>query len=261
MDKYEELYKLSKAVFDEEQSRFNQIDEKASYYLSVLTLLLGVAGYFASRLIELFLPPHRPVEFILLALAFLIVVSLLASWAAIFSVIRVHTTLKIPLDDQIFDLFNSQDSNTIFYSLSIGIKHALMVNRQIGDNKAKKLYHGYRFICSTVLLLVLFAGFFGYYTWHEPKPHAKGASTMSENDSQKPDAQSSPNLPDPPKPSPAPPASPTTSPGAQPVVPTIIPLVFPGVTSGYDPSNVEVKIEGDFDVSASVGVPVETSED
>ena len=96
MDKYEELYKLSKEVFNEEQSRFNQIDQKASYYLSALTLLLGVTGVFTNRLIKQFLPPHSRVEFVLFVLAVLIVISLVVSWLAIFSVLRVHATLKIP---------------------------------------------------------------------------------------------------------------------------------------------------------------------
>ncbi len=46
MGKYKGLYDYSKGVFETEHDRFKSIDGKAAQYLSVLTLLIGIAGFF-----------------------------------------------------------------------------------------------------------------------------------------------------------------------------------------------------------------------
>ena len=46
MDKYRELYILSKEVFNEELERSHRIDEKALKYLTTLTLLIGLLVLF-----------------------------------------------------------------------------------------------------------------------------------------------------------------------------------------------------------------------
>ena len=40
MEKYKELYYLSERLLSEEQNRFTRIDQKASWYLSALTIII-----------------------------------------------------------------------------------------------------------------------------------------------------------------------------------------------------------------------------
>jgi hypothetical protein len=52
LEKNKVLYNSCKEMYDEEKNRFLRTDEKASKYLSAMTLLLGAYGFFANWLIS-----------------------------------------------------------------------------------------------------------------------------------------------------------------------------------------------------------------
>ena len=165
MEKYKELYNLSIKVLNEEQARFNRIDLKASQYLSVLTLLIGVAGFFGKWLIGNLIPPKSELEWILLISGILVFLSILISWFLLFRVIRTHDVIKIPLDEEVIDFFDKNRLIDIYYALSIGMKDALEENRKLGDKKSKRLYYGYTMINITVYLFILFSFLFVVFEW------------------------------------------------------------------------------------------------
>lgn len=229
MEKYKELYGYSKEVFKEELDRFNGIDQKASHYLSVLTILLGVAGFFVNWTLERFLPPKSALELALFILTIMMSVALLIAWFFIFSVLRMQDIYKLPLDTETIEFFAENKEIDIYYYLSIGIKDSLVENRLIGNRKSKKLICGYNSICIAAVLLLIFAILFGLYKWREPKPETRGNSAMSEeNKQQKPNSQ--PTNPGP--------TRPLTQPPPEKPTPGITPPRFPRVTTGEDPPPV-----------------------
>jgi hypothetical protein len=50
--KYAELYEHSKAVLIEDQARSHRADEKASKYLTALSLVLGALVFFFQQLVD-----------------------------------------------------------------------------------------------------------------------------------------------------------------------------------------------------------------
>src|SRR5208283_5521963 len=97
MEKYKELYNLSKEVLNEELSRFTRIDDKAVKYLSVLTLVAGISGFFGKWIIDNLIPPKTGTEWALVILAFLLFIMIFVSWSLIFNVLRLHNITKMPL--------------------------------------------------------------------------------------------------------------------------------------------------------------------
>lgn len=96
MEKYKELYYLSKEVLNEELSRFNRFDDKATKYLSILTLVAGMSGFFGKWLIDNLIPPKTGLEWTLIVIGSLLFIMIFVSWFLIFNVLKMHTITKMP---------------------------------------------------------------------------------------------------------------------------------------------------------------------
>lgn len=174
LDKYKELYILSKETFKAELDRFYSIEHKASQYLSALTLLLGVAGFFVKWIVEHFIPPQSCLVWLLFCLALAILLCLVAAWFFVFSVLRVQKLRVIPLDAKMIGFFDKNKPIDIYYHLSVKMAEELEKNWEVTGRKSKRLNRGYLLMCISVLLLVIFSVLFGIYKWHEPKTSGLG---------------------------------------------------------------------------------------
>ena len=177
MDKYKELYDLSKEIFNAERDRLYSIEHKAAQYLSALTLLLGVAGFFVKWIVEHFIPPQSRLVWLLFCLAIAILLCLVAAWFFVFSVLRVQKLRVIPLDAKMIKFFDNNKPIDIYYQLSVKMAEELEKNWEVTGRKSKRLNRGYMLMCISVLLLVIFSVIFGVYKWNEPKTSRLGESS------------------------------------------------------------------------------------
>jgi hypothetical protein len=166
LEKYKELYELSKEVFNEELNRSEFIDEKASKYLTALTFLVGAFAFFGREIFSSFLPPDDNIEWLLVIIAAVLLVSLIAAWFKIFSVFKTHEYSKIPIDITFFDNNRLVD---IYHAMARGIRIELLNNRATTDTKSRKLYHGYILLCIVVVCLVALLVLLALQTWFPGK--------------------------------------------------------------------------------------------
>lgn len=223
MEKYKELYDLSKEVLNEELNRFTRIDDKAAKYLSVLTLVAGAATFFGKWLIDNLMPPKTALEWILIIVAFLLCVMIFISWCMIFNVLKLHDVTKIPLNDETIKFFDDNELVNIYYALAKGNKEALAKNRITTDLKSKQLYMGYNAIIACGLCLVLFLSFFIAYKWNPQVTKLERSQIMSKEGNQKPQGSEKPSSDKP--------------------DPNIKPPTYDVVTEGFDPSKIQTKKE------------------
>jgi hypothetical protein len=167
MEKYKELYELSKEVLAEELDRFNRIDEKASKYLTVLTFLIGIYGFFCNWIITVLLPPTSKLDWLLLLIGGGVFIAVCVSWALIFLALRQRVVIKIPLDDEVLKFFRENRLIDIYYTLAKGNKDALKENREVTDRKARILECGYKAIAATMGLVFILSVLFGVYSWKQ----------------------------------------------------------------------------------------------
>lgn len=232
MEKYKELYLLAKEVFNEEQNRFNRIDEKAAKYFSVLTLLVGAAGFFGKWLVNTLIPPDGTLEWALLLLGIGLLVTVLVSWFTVFSVFRIHEMRKIPLSSEMIDFFDKNKLLDIHYALARGLKEALEENRKTTDSKSRILSRGYNVMRIAIVLLALVSVLFGFhaleeYSYDREQSLRKEASIMmSETEKENPNAGEEEKPADEEKPN-----------------PNIQAPVFDIVTEGLDPSKIDKMVE------------------
>lgn len=228
MEKYKELYNLSKEVLNEELSRFSRIDDKATKYLSILTLVAGVSGFFGKWLIDNLIPPKTTTEWELVILGALLFIMIFVSWFLIFNVLRIHTIIKMPLDAETIDFFDNNELIDIYYALAKGNKDALEENRKITNQKSRRLYHEYISIIINGIILILFLTIFVVHSWNEPKKIMKveGGISMADDQNQDTTSQGDGNKPEV-KPKPG-----------------IKPPKYGIVTEGFDPSKIKDKVRG-----------------
>jgi len=220
MEKYKELYELSKEVLKEELSRFVRVDDKAAKYLSVLTLVAGGAAYFGKWVIDNLIPPKTVLEWALVIIAAFLCATIFVSWCLIFNTLRLHNLTKPPLNDETIKFFDENKMIDIYYALAKGNSNAIKANRNTTDRKSKRLYYGYNVIIVSGFILVAFLSLFVIHSWNNPKTVKQDERSLSMTKVKKDKPQ---------KPS-------TEKPD-----PKVIPPTYDIVTEGYDPSKVQTK--------------------
>lgn len=162
LEKYKELYQLSKEVFNQERNRFKDIDEKAARYLTVLTFVLGAAGYIGNWMVGNVLHPTTCKDCLLLLTGITLVVCTFVSWLVSFLVLRIQTTAEIPIAVKFFDENRLVD---IYHALARGMDDAFKKNKDVTDEKARWLRMAHPLIITTGSLFFVFALLYGIRSW------------------------------------------------------------------------------------------------
>lgn len=195
MENFKELYAYSKDAFNREYERFKNTEAKAAQYLSVLTLLVGAAGFFGKWVVDNFVPPRNSWEAALLVLAALIIASVLTAWFQIFSVLIVLSLETPPLNDEVLDFFAHENDDRIYYTISSEFKEALHRNRLACNGKVSRLVKAYYAILVSVILLVFFCGAFGAYNWIVKPARDMNMPKSNDTSDTKPTAPTTPSEP------------------------------------------------------------------
>lgn len=154
LEKYKELYTLSKEAFNEELHRFYRLDEKASRYFTMLTLLIGASLFFGKWLTKSILPPTCLIEWSIFILCILVFIVFISSWFKLMNAIKLHSLSKIPLDYNSIKFFSDNRLIDIYYAMSKGMSKEILVNREINDEKSRYLNDTYRRMYVLIFLLI-----------------------------------------------------------------------------------------------------------
>lgn len=142
--KYAEFYGYSKDVLAEELARSHRADEKASKYLTALSLVLGALVFFFQQLVDKkLLPPQGVLDCLIFQTMIVLFGSALLAWWFVFSCLRNDKFVKPPLDKGTLDFYAANDLINIYYAMAKGNMDALTQNKLVGDRKSQALYRGY----------------------------------------------------------------------------------------------------------------------
>jgi hypothetical protein len=154
--KYAELYEHSKAVLAEELARSHRADEKASKYLTALSLVLGALVFFFQQLLDKkLLPPQGMLDCLIFQFIIVLFGAALLAWWFVFSCLRNDKFIKPPLDQSTLDFYDSTSLIDIYYAMTKGNMNALLHNKGVGDRKSQALYRGYWAMNVAVIAVVV----------------------------------------------------------------------------------------------------------
>lgn len=167
MDKYKELYDLSKELLQAEQGRFNRVDQKASMYLGALTVLLGITAYFVKWVSENVVPPSTLLEWLLVVETGLALLVMLGAWFAVLFVLKMSGTHKIRLDDTMLQFFRKHSLVSVRWGMARRNAIGYRRNIVITNAKIRKLTWVYRLLVLLVILLTVLALTLASFGWLE----------------------------------------------------------------------------------------------
>lgn len=164
MEQYKFLYELSRRALDEELDRYKRLDEKASRFLSILSI--GIVAYTAllnAGASKIF-PLHSagPAAWLFVALAVLTFIALLSSWFRIFCSIKLSSSPRVSIGSAANTLAEDEDLVTMYYMLSISCQNAVASARTVLTKKTDYLESAYKEIQFSTYLL---GSSVGVYFW------------------------------------------------------------------------------------------------
>lgn len=168
LDKYKELYDLSLHVFREEDNRARRLDDKAARFVTVLTAIIGVYGFFSNWVVANAVPPENTVEWFLIINYALLFITLTVAWIVMLMGLSLSKRKKIPLNEGIINLFKQNRLIDIYYSFAIKLKKEHQENRATTEQKVKRFSLGYAMTFISLLLLASLCTGFGVYQWKTP---------------------------------------------------------------------------------------------
>lgn len=164
MDRYKFLYELSRKALDEELDRYKRLDEKASRFLSILSI--GIVAYTAllnAGASKIF-PFHNVTlaGWLFVVLAILTFIALLSSWLRIFHSIKLSNSPRISIGPPTNTMAEEEDLISMYYALSLSCQAALTAARSILEEKTGYLESAYKEIQFSTYLL---GASVGSYFW------------------------------------------------------------------------------------------------
>ncbi|CAH8239170.1 DUF4231 domain-containing protein [Vibrio aestuarianus] len=157
-DKYEFLYSYSRSAFDEEILRFKNLEEKASRFISLYSILIAAFTAVITASVTVIMPLNEWYKWLILCLIVLTYVSFVSSWSFLFRALKFTDMPRLPLDDNFISEFRSRDLVTNHYALSLSCSNALELARETNAEKSKLLQKSHKEIALSVWLLTLSLG-------------------------------------------------------------------------------------------------------
>ena len=160
MDKYIELYNLAKKALEEQHNRYSGYTDKASKYLTVLTIVIGVYSYYIPKLYEQILPPDDFKKILLLLFSFFSIITLIIAWFSSLRIYKVDKLYILPLNNEMLEFFLNNTPIDIYYALSSRISERMIDNEKILELKSDYLERAYDWIKYSTISMILSLGIY-----------------------------------------------------------------------------------------------------
>lgn len=163
-EKFEFLYEFAKASFDEELTRFRSIEDKASKFIGLLSIM--ILGYTAIIRFsgKVFFPPENTYQWITIILIFLTFLALVSSWSLLFRTLCLIEMPRLKFDEEYIQEFKENSFSTNHYLLSMACSKVLAEARESNSVKTNLLNIAYRdmtysawFLSLSLLMLTITA--------------------------------------------------------------------------------------------------------
>lgn len=121
MERYKFLYELSKKALDDELDRYKKLDEKASRFLSILSI--GIVAF--SALINAASPRTLIINHagwgtsVFMTLAGLTLTALISAWYKIFATIRLFNVPRVEIGKDVNMLAKEEKLITMYYQVAM----------------------------------------------------------------------------------------------------------------------------------------------
>lgn len=142
-EKYAFLFEHAKASFEVELERFSSAEEKASKFISLLSIAIAAYGASVALILERYLPIDSITEWLFVSFSALALMALASSWSLIFRSLNFIEMPRLPLNDETFNSFEKNNLATIHYSMAKTCQVATDIAREAVNSKFNLLRIAY----------------------------------------------------------------------------------------------------------------------
>jgi len=142
-----------------EVDRFKRLDDKANNQLRFTYILITIYIALGKLIIIDITNNQNYIAYVLLTSS---IIFLVLAWLNYFLSLKLTIVPKLPLTDEIINLFKEKELPTIQYALSESMKKAFNIYDKIIEKKAKKLHYGYNFTILSVITIIILTGYTSY---------------------------------------------------------------------------------------------------
>lgn len=161
MEKYKELYDLSLRVMAEQRASYEYMSEKASRFITVLTLLIGGYSYLCIWILSTF---DKEVisasQWILIIVGVLMFFVMVYAWFSLLKVLRQADIVSLPMTDEMLSLYKDNELEDIYYTIAKGNKEAIERNKTTLVRKSRLLNIAYYFLFTYTAMFVFVSIFY-----------------------------------------------------------------------------------------------------
>jgi len=153
---YIELYELTKSGYADEMAGIRELEEKASRYLSVMGILLGVSSLGAKFIIDNFSSFQTWFDAAVNAILFMFLLLAFITTYSLFTIFKTSKLNHIPINQELVDFFSHHSYLDSIFALTRGIVDAVATNRIVRLEKIRRLSDSYILMICSIFLLALF---------------------------------------------------------------------------------------------------------
>lgn len=163
MERYKFLYELSKKALDDELDRYKKLDEKASRFLSILSV--GIVAYTAlvnAASPRMLMTGHAGWRtYLFIGLASLTLIALISAWYRIFATIKLSNVPRVEIGAVVNKLAEEEELITMYYRAALACQEAVGKAQRLLEGKLRNLQVAYKEIqFSTGFLVALLLTYF-----------------------------------------------------------------------------------------------------
>jgi len=152
IEKYRELYELSKDILGEEDRRISLIEDKANKYVQSVSIMIGGFAFFANSALSQLSKASDQILSLLILSATGAELALLAITIYFLMKILKPRGYKVRTID--IDFFDKNDLPAIYRASSVMNREALDANRTSNNSKAKYLSYCHRLIIAAMAVFI-----------------------------------------------------------------------------------------------------------
>lgn len=176
-EQYRELYGWMSAVLEHEHERFRRIDEKAIWYLAVITLLVGVECAFGKTIFHELIHPATRLQWWLSNVAIASNILFAAGGLIILRALRMVEFKYEPLSPDLIEFVNFHTHVNICHHVASANGVAWVENTRITNKKARALFFGHCMTIGAVIAITLFIALLILQAWNTV-PFANGGQKI-----------------------------------------------------------------------------------
>lgn len=154
-DKWKLLYEYARKSLDEDIELFQLIDAKSEKFLTLVSAVFAILATVSGWAFQHLMPPGDLLTWALFLAIIFTFVCLGSSWCLLFRAIKLAKAPRMPLSDEVIELFWKYETPNIYYALTKACRGALRENRKLIDVKGALISKAYTDISLSAVLVAI----------------------------------------------------------------------------------------------------------